>query len=151
MLHECASRRASSRSITDSGSCTRTSVSVSGEIGPRTSARCVASDELVAVDDQPERAVQRRERPLGDALDQPLGAAAVVDEVGDRADLEAVLPREVDQSGSRAISPSSFMISQITAAGVRPASRARSQPASVCPARTSTPPCCAISGKMWPG
>ena len=43
------------------------------------------------------------------------------------------------------------MISQITAAGVRPASLARSQPASVCPARTSTPPVFAITGKMWPG
>ena len=55
------------------------------------------------------------------------------------------------RSGSRAIVPSSFMISQITAAGVRPARRARSQPASVWPARTSTPPACAITGKMWPG
>ena len=36
----------SSRSITDSGSCTRTSVSGSGETGPRTSARCVASVSL---------------------------------------------------------------------------------------------------------
>ena len=51
----------------------------------------------------------------------------------------------------RAIVPSSFMISQITAAGVRPAIRARSHPASVCPARTSTPPGCAITGKIWPG
>ena len=39
----------------------------------------------------------------------------------------------------------------MTAAGSRPARRARSQPASVCPARVSTPPGCAISGKMWPG
>ena len=51
----------------------------------------------------------------------------------------------------RAIVPSSFMISQITAAGVSPAIRARSHPASVWPARTSTPPGCAITGKMWPG
>ena len=47
--------------------------------------------------------------------------------------------------------PSSRMISHSTAAGVRPARRARSQQASVCPARTSTPPGCAISGKTWPG
>ncbi len=47
--------------------------------------------------------------------------------------------------------PSSFMISQITAAGVRPASSVRSQPASVWPARISTPPFCALSGKIWPG
>src|SRR5438477_7792584 len=55
------------------------------------------------------------------------------------------------RSGSRAIAPSSRMISHSTAAGVRPASRARSQQASVCPARTSTPPGCAMSGKTWPG
>ena len=47
--------------------------------------------------------------------------------------------------------PSSFMISQITAAGLRPARRARSTPASVCPVRSSTPPGRAISGKTWPG
>ena len=47
--------------------------------------------------------------------------------------------------------PSSFMISQITAAGLRPASRARSTPASVCPVRSSTPPGRAMSGNTWPG
>jgi hypothetical protein len=44
------------------------------------------------------------------------------------------------RSGRRAMVPSSFMISQITAAGVQPAMAARSQPASVWPARISTPP-----------
>ena len=38
-----------------------------------------------------------------------------------------------------------------TEAGVRPAISGRSQPASVWPARTSTPPFCAMIGKMWPG
>ncbi len=47
--------------------------------------------------------------------------------------------------------PSSFMISQITDAGLQPAMAARSQPASVWPARMSTPPSTACSGKMWPG
>jgi hypothetical protein len=84
--------------------------------------------------------VRRRDRPLGDALDQLLGAAAVMDEVGDRADLEAVLVGEALEVGEPAIVPSCFMTSQITAAGVRPASAARSQQASVWPARTSTPP-----------
>ena len=55
------------------------------------------------------------------------------------------------RSGSRAMVPSSFMISQITAEGVQPASAARSQPASVWPARMSTPPSTACSGKIWPG
>ena len=54
-------------------------------------------------------------------------------------------------SGTRAIVPSSFMISQITPAGYRPAMRARSTAASVCPARTSTPPGRARSGNMCPG
>jgi len=47
--------------------------------------------------------------------------------------------------------PSSFMTSQITDAGVQPAIAARSQPASVWPARISTPPSWACNGKMWPG
>ncbi len=54
-------------------------------------------------------------------------------------------------SGTRAMVPSSFMISQITPAGTSPARRARSTEASVCPARTSTPPLRARSGKMCPG
>ena len=55
------------------------------------------------------------------------------------------------RSGMRAMVPSSFMISQMTPAGKRPARRARSTVASVWPARTSTPPSRAISGKTWPG
>jgi hypothetical protein len=51
------------------------------------------------------------------------------------------------RSGSRAIDPSSFMISQITPAGLRPAMRLMSTAASVWPARTSTPPSLATSGK----
>ena len=43
------------------------------------------------------------------------------------------------------------MTSQITAAGLSPASRARSTPASVCPVRSSTPPGLAFSGNTWPG
>ncbi len=54
-------------------------------------------------------------------------------------------------SGTRAIVPSSFMISQMTPDGYRPAIRARSTAASVWPARTSTPPGCARSGWTCPG
>ena len=43
------------------------------------------------------------------------------------------------------------MISQITPEGFSPASRATSTAASVWPARTSTPPSRAASGKTWPG
>jgi hypothetical protein len=61
-------------------------------------------------------------------------------------------PRQKSAScGRRAIVPSSFMISQITPAGVSPAIRARSTDASVCPARTSTPPFRARRGKTCPG
>ena len=55
------------------------------------------------------------------------------------------------RSGRRAMVPSSFMISQITPAGFRPAKREISTAASVWPARTSTPPSRATSGKTWPG
>ena len=56
-------------------------------------------------------------------------------------------------SSARAISPSTFCdtISQSTPAGVRPASRARSTAASVCPGLRSTPPSRARSGSTWPG
>ena len=53
--------------------------------------------------------------------------------------------------GRRAIVPSSFMISISAPAGCRPASRARSIAASVCPGRRSTPFWRARSGLMCPG
>jgi hypothetical protein len=55
------------------------------------------------------------------------------------------------RSGRRAISPSGFMISQITPDGLSPASRARSTEPSVWPTRSSTPPSRARSGNMCPG
>gem|GEM_PF-6239134 len=58
---------------------------------------------------------------------------------------------KASSSGRRAMVPSSFMISQITPLASKPAMRARSHAASVWPARASTPPGWAISGKMWPG
>src|SRR5829696_3571413 len=57
----------------------------------------------------------------------------------------------LSRSGTRAIVPSSFMISQITPAGLNPASLARSTAASVWPARCSTPPGLARKGKTCPG
>jgi len=53
--------------------------------------------------------------------------------------------------GSRAIVPSSSRISQSTAAGKSPDNLHRSIAASVCPARRSTPPSIARSGKICPG
>ena len=55
------------------------------------------------------------------------------------------------RSLTRAIVPSSFMTSQTTPAGVRPARRARSTAASVWPVRSRTPPGFARSGNTWPG
>src|SRR5579884_3634538 len=54
-------------------------------------------------------------------------------------------------SGSLAMVPSSFMISQSTPAGYRPARAARSTAASVWPARRRTPPGVARRGNTWPG
>ncbi len=65
--------------------------------------------------------------------------------------LRSCCAQYASRSGTRAIVPSSFMISQITPEGLRPASRARSTAASVWPVRSSTPPGLALSGKMCPG
>ncbi len=54
-------------------------------------------------------------------------------------------------SGRRSMTPSSPAISTMAPAGRRPARRARSTAASVCPLRTRTPPGLARSGKTWPG
>src|SRR3954452_21080521 len=54
------------------------------------------------------------------------------------------------RSSARAIEPSSFWTSQITPAGISPASRASSTLASVWPVRSRTPPPRALSGCTWP-
>ncbi len=53
--------------------------------------------------------------------------------------------------GTRAIEPSSFIISQITPAGFIPARSIKSTAPSVWPARVRTPPAAARSGNIWPG
>ena len=55
------------------------------------------------------------------------------------------------KSGRRAISPSAFMTSQMTATVRSPAMRIKSTAASVWPVRRNTPPSTACNGKMWPG
>src|SRR4051795_13481479 len=62
----------------------------------------------------------------------------------------ACLKQYAARSSARAIEPSSFWISQITPAGISPASRARSIDASVWPVRSSTPPDLALSGCTCP-
>ncbi len=79
-------------------------------------------------------------------------AAAVADQVGDRDHDQAVLVGERAALRARASScrpRSSARTARPT--GVRPASRARSTAASVCPARRSTPPGTARSGMTCPG
>ncbi|MNG23941.1 hypothetical protein D3C84_1086080 [compost metagenome] len=53
--------------------------------------------------------------------------------------------------GKRAIVPSSFNISQITPADLKPANLAKSIAASVWPVLRNTPPCLATKGKICPG
>ena len=59
--------------------------------------------------------------------------------------------QNVSRSSRRAIVPSSFMTSQITPMGLRPAISAKSTEPSVWPARSSTPPLRARRQSMWPG
>ena len=100
---------------------------------------------------RPEVAEAGRQRGRHDALDELVVAAPVGDQVGDRDHLQPVLWQYAARSSARAIVPSSFWISQMTPAGISPASRARSTDASVCPVRSRTPPARAFSGCTWPG
>jgi hypothetical protein len=70
-----------------------------------------------------ERAPRCRQRDALDALDELLALEAVADQVRDRAHLQVVLVAESSEIVRRIISPSSRMISQMTAAGFRPARR----------------------------
>ena len=87
--------------------------------------------EELAIGDGVELAVVGREPHGDDALHELLGAPTVLDEVRDRDHLQVVPLAVRARSGTRAIVPSSFMISQTTPAGMTPASRARSTAASV--------------------
>ena len=68
---------------------------------------------------------------LVNTLSGLFGYQAVVDQVSNSADLEIVFFGKALRSSRRAMVPSSFIISTITAAGSKPAIFARSQPASV--------------------
>jgi hypothetical protein len=72
----------------------------------------------------------------------------IANQIGHRDQFHIVNRRKFKQVGTRAMVPSSFMISQMTPAEKSPALRARSTDASVCPARTSTPPSLARKGKI---
>ncbi len=110
-----------------------------------------AAVDFALVGDHAELAVAGLDAALAGADDVALVAQPVADQLGNGQDEEAVLRQNGIKSGTRAISPSSRMISQMTPEGLRPAMRARSTEASVWPARTRTPPLRARSGKTWPG
>jgi hypothetical protein len=55
--------------------------------------------DLVAIHDEPKGPVHRCERALGDAFDEALGAAAILNQVGDGSDPEPVLRREAFEVG----------------------------------------------------
>jgi hypothetical protein len=69
-----------------------------------------------------ELAVARRQVGLAHGVDQGIELGAVADERLDGGDLQAVLAANASRSGMRAMLPSSRMISQMTAAGLSPAS-----------------------------
>src|ERR1043166_447938 len=55
--------------------------------------------ELVAIGHEPKLAFDRPYRALAEALDQPLRLVAIVNEIGDGADLQSVQARELDEIG----------------------------------------------------
>src|ERR1700694_3284801 len=59
---------------------------------------CFAAD-AVTVRYEPEHAVYGLDVPFGDTRDERLRAAAVLNEIGDRANLELMLRGELDQIG----------------------------------------------------
>jgi hypothetical protein len=79
----------------------------------------------------PLRSAHRLKQGRCGPLDQMVLLQPVGDEVADRADLQPVRRAKSIRSSSRAIDPSSRMISQITPLGFSPASRATSTAASV--------------------
>ena len=97
-------------------------------------------------------AVFGRQLGFGLAVDELLAHAAIARSALDRDDRQIDARAASSSSWSRlARSPVSSRISHSTPAGSRPARRARSTVASVCPARRSTPPSLATSGNKWPG
>ena len=73
-------------------------VLLAGQIAVHEREVLLAADEL-AVADRRELAPRRRQAHRGLALDEALGAAAVLDQVGDGAQLEAVLGAELHEIG----------------------------------------------------
>ena len=100
-----------------------------------------------------ELAELRRDRRLGEPADELLVLAPVADEVGDRDEQQAVLVGEPFELG-RAGHVHLLLVDDLAQHAGRVQTGepcARSTVASVWPARFSTPPSRASSGRMWPG
>ena len=78
---------------------------------------------------------------------QGLGEEAIANQVRDGQDAEVVLAAKASRSGIRAMVPSSFMISQMTPAGVEIGEPREVDRALGLPGATRTPPLRARSGK----
>ena len=148
---ECVVLSISSKSNTENGSCTRTGTMSAPATSPCTSARCTCS-ELCSLNNTASNAPAgvlmvywpTRSTSFSRALRYSIKSAIV-------PIFSPWVSANSSNSGKRAISPSGFITSQITADGVKSAKRVKSQPASVCPARTKTPPSRARRGNMCPG
>ena len=95
--------------------------------------------------------MNRPDGTLGHALHKTFGTAAVMNEIRDRANFEPMPCGKFDKI--RQTRHTAIVLQDFAdyGGGLNPARAAKSQPASVWPARTSTPPVCAINGKMCPG
>jgi len=107
--------------------------------------------ELAGIGDGAERAEFGIEDAFAGTPQEVFGLHPVADQLGHRQHFQMVAAQNASSWGTRAMVPSSFITSQITPEASSPAMRARSTEASVCPARTSTPPSRARRGKTWPG
>ena len=120
-------------------------------ISPRITARCLAESTVLVyrVVRKPPNSVSmtRSVHRFTDDSSWSLYLTSLATEVMSRS----YLRQNCSRSGTRAIVPSRFITSQMTPAGVSPASRARSTAASVWPRRSSTSPSRARSGNIWPG
>src|SRR5207244_1009100 len=96
-------------------------------------------------------AAAREHRACRHPLNQMILLQPVRDEIADRPDLEPMGAGEIGQIGEPGHGPVLAHDLADHAAGVEAGEAATSTAASVWPARTSTPPGLATSGKTWPG
>ena len=84
--------------MSDTGSCPARALPALDDVAFDEREVRLAAD-AIAIGDEPESAVHRVDIAVRDAHHEGLGPAAVLDEVGDGADLQAMLRREFDEIG----------------------------------------------------